>query len=616
MLTGTRKKQALSLVGYYSDTIGGDYTDFIADLEKSYTKSEYRVWLAHEIMKKLEQLGVSKTDIVQSKDSLRVMTTSKGKQEGEFYTPEIWCKEGREYLKTLLGDLYGKAYIWDASCGTGNLLRTSGYPQDKVFLSTLLPEDIDIVKQSYPDATVFQCDFLNDIDYDNHNEFFSDKLPSKLREILQTNQPLLFFMNPPYFQGKCTSSDIGEYMVSHGLGTAARDKCYHFFYRMLMLKRYYNLTNVFMAIYHPCTLLLSDTCKPLVKELLKDFDFRGGMCFSGNDFSETSFGVQWAVAYTLWSVRVDDSQADMTHFTLDAKVCKGDTVKYLGKRAFHFVDKVIGDWAEDKTFTGYEWYPIARSMLSVTDKVGKMPNNALGWFAGNSSMVGQSTMGTWCMSLPYDSGYAITENNFWRMIPMVVTSIILRSMTVENSVFVGRQVISQPNVNMEGYEQYLIDCIPYFLFDLKAFFASYRGVTFQNEVLDFPNKLFPISADIVKSVVTDENILNDIASHPASNNFILGVLDYCKDKMSEESYNFCAFCMTNLLESLTGTYRKDFEYQNHTVAWDAGFQQVRSIKTFWTDEKEKEYLSLRSKLRDKLYEGLFHYGMLDDIKYS
>jgi hypothetical protein len=40
------------------------------------------------------------TDCVENKDTLQtILAAGKSRKEGEFYTPEIWCVDGREYLK-------------------------------------------------------------------------------------------------------------------------------------------------------------------------------------------------------------------------------------------------------------------------------------------------------------------------------------------------------------------------------------------------------------------------------------------------------------------------------------------------------------------------------------
>ena len=249
----------------------------------------------------------------------------------------------------MLGDLYGEAYIWDASCGTGNLLKTSEYPRDKVFMSTLLEEDVKMVESVLPGVTSFKCDFVNGIDIDENNLGFSNKLPEKLIEVLRSNKPIVIFMNPPYKVMESTSSDVGRYMGDPcgplGDAKCALDIFHQFMYRILMIKRFYKLTNVFLGIYGPVTMFHSNMLKPLYNDFKKDFVFVDGMCFAAGDFANTSESVGWIVGYTAWKTKsIDDID---TSVVLDAKTADLDgNVTLLGKRVIKGVDENLHDWTK------------------------------------------------------------------------------------------------------------------------------------------------------------------------------------------------------------------------------------------------------------------------------
>lgn len=618
MITGSKKRLAMDAVKYYMLTTEKNHTDFIANVKEPILNTDtvdYPIWLAHKLMNVLTSDGVTIEDIVQMKDSLRTIGSNDGEIEGEFYTPEVWCVEARKSLKEILGDQWGKIYIWDASCGTGNLMRSEGYPQDKLFLSTLLEEDIPIVKEAYPDATVFQCNFLDDIDYDGGNEFFSNKLPERLREILRTNQPILFFMNPPYKQTKIKCSDVGEYMSKHDLSVSARDICFQFVYRILMIKEYYNLTNIWLALFHPCTLLQAPTTKPLMTEVLKNFEYKHGLCLSGDDFGETRFGFEWSVTYTIWKARTDTADADMQYsFLTDVKLFEDNEIKNLGKRTFRFVDEPMGEWIEDTSVEGYIALPTAKSMLNIVpDSVSKIPIDAIGILSGDVKRLGGKNLGAWVQSLPYDSeSIAITKNNLWRAVPALITVTLKRG----SNFAINKQIISRPNTKMKGYDEWIINCLPAFLFSYKSFFAAYRNINVNRQVYNLPNKMFPISKDIVAKVVTDKNVIADMESNKAHNEYILSQIEGVKDKFSKEAKEFYDFCMLTIMESLLGNVREQDNYMNYTVAWDASFQQIRSLKTFWTQDKEQKYRELWTKLKSSIEYGIFEYGLLSNVDTS
>ena len=120
--------------------------------------------------------------------------------EGSFYTPLFWGRKAHELLSDIpnLEDYV----VWDASCGTGNLLIE--FPKCKhMYLSTLHEEDVRLTKERFererPDleTTVFQLDFLGSTDSPLIQNF-SRQLPESLQKVLQNNEKLIILMNPPY----------------------------------------------------------------------------------------------------------------------------------------------------------------------------------------------------------------------------------------------------------------------------------------------------------------------------------------------------------------------------------------------------------------------------------
>ncbi|WQU86694.1 hypothetical protein KVE10_07145 [Helicobacter pylori] len=137
-------------------------------------------------------------------------------RKGAYFTPKIWVEKSQEYLAKALGQDYQEDYIiWDCAGGTGNLLRCL-LNKTNLYLSTLDSNDVAIVKDlasknhlKLLENQVFQFDFLND-------DFFSDKLPKSLQEILKDEEKrkkLIIYINPPYAEAgnKAKMSGTGEH---------------------------------------------------------------------------------------------------------------------------------------------------------------------------------------------------------------------------------------------------------------------------------------------------------------------------------------------------------------------------------------------------------------------
>ncbi|GAA9738440.1 hypothetical protein VN0128_00090 [Helicobacter pylori] len=131
-------------------------------------------------------------------------------RKGAFFTPRIWVEKSQEYLAKALGQDYQEDYIiWDCAGGTGNLLNGLTNKAN-CFLSTLDSNDVAIVKDLVAknhlkllENHVFQFDFLND-------DFFSDKLPKSLQEILKEKlKKLIIYINPPYAEATSAKTPSG-----------------------------------------------------------------------------------------------------------------------------------------------------------------------------------------------------------------------------------------------------------------------------------------------------------------------------------------------------------------------------------------------------------------------
>ena len=616
MLTRVTRNVLLKYIEYYITTCGesGSFFDIITGVEREQSEDGYKEWLAQEILQVLESIGLSLAEIMSVKDTVSI-DKEIGKDEGEYYTPEVWCKEGRRYLKEMVGNQWGRAVIWDASCGTGNLMRTEDYPQDKLYLSTLRAEDVEIVKQAYPQATVFQKDFLAGIDYNEGNEFFSKDLPEGLKRALKQKEPIIFFMNPPYYQGRFTATDVGEYMVAGRYSASARDLAYQFFYRVLMIKEYYQLKEVYIAFYHPITMYLSNCTKELVEELNRQFDFEGGMLFNATNFDRTGRGVPWAVAFSMYASKKDREQTEpKQRFEFDVCEEEKGVVYRKGKRTLHIVEDVLTKGLEYNPEIPY--IPLPNSTGGTPDSIGDalvhVPQNYVYFFSARSSLREGNRQGQWGMELPFIGGTIVTEEVFWDCVPQFVTYYVARC---EHDALNSRQTLSMPDKSQEGYEQWLIDSLPLVLFSLKSMYISYRNLRYNGVPYKAMNRMFPLSAEEVQEIITDKILEADIKTHPAENQFILREIARVKQRFSPPARALYDYCMGIIRASLSIDVREKAGYTYGLGAWDAGISQIRTgLKGgFWSDEIEKTYSKLLKDLLQYLSHGVYDYGILESI---
>lgn len=611
ILHGVKKKVVKEVIRYYVETTGKDYDSFILDVTSNRNKQDseltYNEWLAKHSFYLLSQHGVELADCIENKDVIRAaIKEEESRQNGEFYTPEVWAYDGREYLKDMLGDLWGEAYIWDASCGTGNLLKSIEYPQDKIFMSSLLSEDIEMVKTILPEVEAFQLDFLNGIDWDRNNLSFSEKLPPRLREVLENDLPIVFYMNPPYKVGMSDNTDVGAYMGSIGMAKCALDIFHQFMYRMIMLKRTYNLSKMYMGIFGPITLYHSKMLEPLFEELKTEFVFHDGMCFAAGDFSNTSESVGWVVGYLAWKPKL--TMDDHKPVVLTVKASDVDNnITILGQRPIRNVDEGLDTWAKPHDVVRYFPLPSCTTFENFNG-LGKGVQDALGYMMSGGKVT-QATRRACITTLPNPDNVPVTVESFWR----AVASFVARRCYAGNqNPYNNSQYYNKPDTTIEGYEAWIYDAVVVFLFDNSAHHTSYRNLPFDDEILNVPNPLFPISVDVVKSVVTDETVINDLNNSAPANDFILGIIDGIKDKWSVEAREMFEVGAGMLLDSLQGTIRQDKGYDKWSMSWDAGLWQLRNIEGLFSEDIESQYTYNLLRLKNKLLDGVYKYGFMMD----
>lgn len=615
MLSVMQKKKMEEAVMYYTRTTGKDYATLVQGLMAhqlgSLDTSEYSNWLVSELVELLGTFDITIADCLANKDILQAgVLAEKSRGEGEFYTPLIWCEEGRKYLKNILGDLWGQAYVYDGSCGTGNLMREANYPQDKLFMSTLLQEDVDLVKQTFPEAHVFQLDFVNGIDYDENNTFFSNNLPPELVAVLKNNEPIVFFMNPPYLVGQGAQTDVSSMMKERGMGSAALDIMYQFIYRVLTMIDTYGLTNVTMALYGGTALLHSKWLSPLLREVEARLKFAGGMCFAANEFSNTSKSVGWVVPFHVWqSKTAEERESGMRNpIILDCSVRTDDNIKVIGKHEFKPAKNPIEPWIMAKDITNYTTMPQFIALTNTKDSLQKRAVNAIGTLMSD----GYTIRGTRrCMVSTGSSpdNIDITPENFWRALCSFVVRVCYRRVV---NVFDNCQYFSAPNENEPGFAEWCAKSLPIFLFDYPNMAASYRNFPVLGSDWNIPNTLFPLPAERIGELCGHQGVLWDDYLHfPGNNAFILQAIEWAKPYFTEAGRALWDYGIWCIEDSVVNGKRAAVNYDNCLQAWDAGLQQIRRTKGMWTEEQESTISQLLAKSKEELTYGIYKYGFLE-----
>lgn len=508
--------------------------------------------------------------------------------------------------------------VFSGNCGSGNLMRTSGHEGSKLFLSTLRKEDADMVQGTFPEATVFPLDFLNKIDYDDANLEFFDQLPERLKEIFRNDEPLIFYMNPPYKSGSARGTEVGRYMCEIGLGKPACDIYYQFMWRVMSLVDRFNLTNCWFNCFGPLTFFTGSNAGILLDEFEHVFEFVDGMCLSAQEFNDTSESIKWGIGCTLWKSRGGYHRDRLHHDILLDKKMKSPTGEIIstGKVLYAPPGEKLSSWVQPHDVIRYVQAPMMTSHVNFkggeedptgryAPNSGKIADNALGTLMIGNTLTRSSDQSA-ILSMPTSIQYtSITPENFWRC----VSSFVFRRI-IDADWDIAKKEISAPKEDAEGYSLWLLNALPMFLFEWKSLMSSIRNVNWNGTQYDVTNKLFYLSEDEVKGACTDQNILDDMALHPAENEFILKQIEYARPYWVEDTAQLFDFCKNYTLFSYN--HRAGANYAAGTDAWDAGFQQIRAA--VWDEDLEKELLERVARARDYLRKDIMRFGFVVGVE--
>lgn len=615
MLRPSEKKYFTQIMQYFFDTTDTQFEDYVtmatellSNANSPTVQSSYSAWLLLQCMNLLKQKGIAPSVCIENKDVVRsIAVGEQSRNEGEFYTPEVWCKLGRDYIQRYLGDLWGTANVWDIACGTGNLMRTANYPSDKLFLSTLLAEDIAAVQKAFPEATVFQLDACEGIDYDACNMLFSNKLPDNLRKKLEADEPLIFYINPPYRVGFGGATDIAQHMAQMGFGRSAVDIYHHFLYRICLLVDTYQLTNCHIAVFGPTGWLQSRVNYAFREFIFDHFEFKGGMSFPASEFANVGDGNDWLISMSVWSSRKEPvKDGKYPAVVLDACKRDGDgNIQVVGRQLVKPTDIRLHDWCQPADVVRYRMVPSQTSGFNFGTVLQKEPDNTLMTMLSENTVI-DGVRRSAMMTFTHTTSISVTAENFWRC----VASFGARNVTDDQDAFLGRQVFSAPDTSLPGWNNFLADSLALVVFSCNSYCYSYRDLEVCGTKWNRNNNFFPIGLADCQKIITDPVLLADMQEHPSNNQVMLDAITWAAQYFSQESRELMTWGLQKLCASLQGTVRAQFGYKNWTNAYDASLTQLRSVTELWSEEDEKQMRILVSKVRAVLKPQVTTFGFV------
>lgn len=640
-------KLAKLAVAYYVETTGNDWSQFYTDLDEALRGSlddqTGDLWLIHSLMNTLIKNDISIEQFKMSKDVIKSFFDEEDRKlKGEFYTAICWAEELHSYMDKYIPNWRTEMNVWENSFGSANLIRTAGITPDHLFASSIQQADVDAALKmpELQGANIFQLDFLKACDDGLSNEFLHC-LPEKLQKIIENDEPLVFLCNPPYKTGQANATQVGKFMNDkNGLAIydwadfskPSYDLFYQFCFQAMNMVAQHELKNVYYCVFGPLTWFTGAGANILLKHFEHCFEFIDGMCISAQEFSDTSESIQWGIGATIWKSRggyMNEPGVDYhKDILLDKKFITPDgLIETEGKVLYAPPRKKLSTWvhSDDKAVPKAE-FPLMTSHLTfkggdVFEKVAhkrvKARKDLWGILMSQDTMTRSSDQSA-VMSMPSSIQYEpIVKENFWR----AVASYTFRRI-YEADWSIAKKDISEPDINVEGYDLWLKNAIPIFLFEYKSMMSSIRGVSWEDqlalpeevrEVINIRNNFFFLTPEEVRANCTDPVILADLEANPPTEGqlFMQEVIKECEPVWAPEVRQLYDWCKTYTLATYDA--RKTVNYKGSLDAWDAGFQQLRA--GLWNADKlDGDMTKLLVQARDFLRKDIMKYGFVSEVQ--
>ena len=448
---------------------------------------------------------------------------------------------------------------------------------------------------------------------------YNDKLPKGLKDALLENKPIVFFLNPPYatagIKGEnskkgCANTKINAQMKNDKIGACCQNLYAQFLYRILMIKREFNLTNCHIAIFSPTLFLTGPSYAKFRKVFLNEFSFDDAIQFKASHFADCSDS--WGISFSIWHNGETFEKNNFNYTLIDNE--NGEIVE-VGNKVIYNIDglKTANDWCKEpikglKTFETI----ILKSAITTRENGqirGKNFDKSFGYISISGNNVDTNTQNVSLFSATYATGggggCGINTDNFDRC-----TALFSARKLIEKNWVNSKDEYMVPNTEHPAYNEFVNDSLIYSLFHSSSNQSSLRNVDYKGKKWDIKNEFFWLSNKEI------ENLSNTNGFTQTYNDARTSKDRYVYNKLQTITLSPEA---QDVLDKASDIVRNTFKYrelfnQEHPeyqiMNWDCGWYQIKALAKEYAKPDYKEFVKLYKKFADKMRPMVYTLGFL------
>ncbi|MBQ9496734.1 MAG: hypothetical protein IJR52_04055, partial [Selenomonadaceae bacterium] len=463
------------------------------------------------------------------------------------------------------------------------------------YISTLIKDEADYCQNTFPAATAFQFDYLNDP---------ADKLPQKLRDDLaDPNIRWIIFINPPYATASNFERDpnrenkngvsmtaVRELMTADGMGEVSRELFSQFLYR---ISKDFSGRQAWLGIFSKIKYVSSNNDQRLRDKFFK-YKFERGFVFSSKIF-EGCKG-KFPVGFLIWNLgeQLALEKQKISLDVYDSIVEKFAEKIFKAEPREDFLNKWIDRPPCRKKF------PPLSGALNVADKnKDRRDRIAENFLASFMSVANDFTHQNYTafLSGPYVSAGAlsVTPENFEQAMVVHMVRRLPKATWLND-----RDQFMQPTKILP--REFVTDAVVWSLFAPSNQTASLRDVEYEGEVYRIKNNFFPFALSEVQAWECSEPQIRWQIARATEERFAAAWLKKNRAALSAEAaavLNAARKIYKRFYAELLTLDRRKWKIED----WDAGWYQVRMALGAKID---------LSALGEKLLPQIYELGFLRD----
>ena len=536
----------------------------------------------------------------------RLIIDTDRRNSGDFWTPTVFVDYAHDMISKSLGEDWKEKYVvWDNAWGTGNLTRD--YKFGELYCSTLYQSELNIGAEYNPEATKFQFDFLNDeiAGRDSLLGVYNDKLPKGLKDALLENKPIVFFLNPPY--GKATGaggnldagiSDTKVKCLMKDEKIEGSELIKQFLWRIVDIKRKYNLTNCYIACFTKPSWMIKQQSKNFRTLFFNHFNYKNGVMFRASEFSDVSS--LWGITFNIWKTEECTEKNNFEHTLIKNE--NGEIVSFDTKTLYNFDGlniKTTTQYINEKLYKKHKENIIyCKDIKTMTFENGEANvfDDYLCTHRNNGNDVQQNHVCFVNNDIPQGPGYLqVTKLNLLEScVAKTIRSVISTNWIIDKDMY---------NMNVKIPDTFKYDCLVHSIFDNYCCSIKLGNKQLKNEFFWMQKQTIEDLADTNGFTQTYNDArtskdryvyekLQSIALSPEAQKVL--------DKANEIVIN--TFKYRELFDS------EHPEYQ--IMNWDCGWYQIKALAKEYAKSNYEEFVKLFKALGSKMRPMVYTLGFL------